>query len=421
MQRSLKFVKYLPGFGWQPTVLTVCPEDAAYPDVDETLLDEVPDTLQVAHTRAWDPYALYAGLLGQKKQETVGVGFLGEAEQNRRQKLARWVRANVFLPDARVGWVPFALRQAKALLNTEAYGAILTTGPPHSSHLIGRALARKYRLPWLVDLRDPWTDIDYYDELPMARLARRQDAALERSVLAEASAVTVVSTAMQQRLATRIQSSCEVILNGFDPADFEGKTAVQTDHFVLAYIGNLNEARNPVALWKALHALDAVQSMPRLRVRLVGNVDPVVIKAAQDEGLEALIERHPYVPHPEAVAEMQGSALLLLLINRVPGAEGIMTGKLYEYLASGRPVLGIGPPQGDAAQVLKATAAGQMFDYEATEAIAASVQQHYAAWEAGTPASGAKEAALAPYSRLEQTRMLAALLDRMTLQQEGAV
>lgn len=416
VQRSLKFTKYLPQFGWHPTVLTVRPEHASYPDLDPDLAAEIPADVDVERTYAWDPYALYARVLQKEKQDVVSVGFLGEAEMNLRQRIARWIRANVFLPDARVGWVPFALRRGDALLWQDRYDAVLTTGPPHSVHLIGLALAHRHRLPWLTDFRDPWTEIDYYADLPMSAPAKAIDTLLERLVLHRATAATVVSEAMQRQMQRADGRAIAVIENGYDPADFEGVSGdISADEFVLAHIGNLNEARNPGALWEALARLNARQSMPKLRLSFVGNVEPAVLASAARHGFSDLIRTMPYLPHEEAIRRMKSSTMLLLSINRVKGAEGIATGKLYEYVASGRPVLGIGPPAGDAARVLHESGAGVLFDFDDAEGVAAHLRALYDAWERGEPLEGAAPQAVARYSRREQAGQLAGVLEQICM------
>jgi glycosyltransferase involved in cell wall biosynthesis len=414
VQRALKFAKYFPEFGWQPTVLTVNPEDASYPDRDESLLDEIPPDVRVEPTRAWDPYAVYARLLGKTKSETVGVGSFGESGKSWKQQVAKWVRANLFIPDARVGWVPFAVNKGREILRATPHDALLTTGPPHSTHLAGLMLSRQFNLPWVADFRDPWTDIDFAHQLPTTWLARTVDAALERKVLRRASAVTVVSPTWKRGLEERVPGRYQVIWNGFDPADFPSAEAgEQQEQFYITYVGSLNAARNPEALWQALRTLGAPSQMPELRVRFIGSVDPSVLARAQSLGLESIIQIQPYVPHAEAVREMQQSSILLLLINDVPNQQGIIPGKVYEYLAAARPVLAIGPPAGDSAAVLSRTGGGQMIGYEDVEGVRAYVERHYAAWRAGAPLQGASRAAALQFSRRSQTGELALLLDEL--------
>lgn len=412
VQRSLKFTKYLQEFGWNPTVVTVRPEQASYPDVDPDLGREIPDSVRLERTSAWDPYALYAKMLQRDKQDIVSVGFLGEADMNTRQRLARWVRANVFLPDARVGWVPFAAARGHRLLREQPFDAVLTTGPPHSTHVAGLVLKLIHQKPWVTDLRDPWTEIDYAAELPTSSAARAVNRRLERLVLSNADAGVVVSQSMGRSLLENHDVTLKVIENGFDPADFEAFDEPEgRDQFVIGHIGNLNKARNPDALWKALAELRPDETMPKLRIQLTGNVEPEVVSAASRYGVEHLIEATPYVPHDEAVRRMQATTLLLLCINRVEGARGITTGKLYEYLASGRPILGIGPTAGDAARVLGETDAGRMFAFDDVEGVRAYLRASYKAWDAGRALKGAETARSARYSRREQTRLLAEVLN----------
>lgn len=414
VQRPLKTVRYLPEAGWEPTVLTLRPEAAAYPDLDASLLADIPEDIPVLRTPAWDPYTLYARILGQDRQASIGVGFGGESDPNLKQRLGRWLRANFFLPDARVGWVPYATWEARALLAQQRFDAILTTGPPHSTHLIGRSLARRVKLPWVAEFRDPWVGHDFYHELPMSALAKRVDAHYEASVLQEADAVVGVSPALVRRLQDRGAAYAQLIWNGFDPADFESAApAVSRERFVIGYAGNMNASRNPEALWQALAQLREADAIPKLAVEFVGNVDPVVQASAERHGVADLLTVQPYLPHADAVAFMRRCALLLLVINRVPGNEGIVTGKVFEYLGTQRPILGLGPPHGDAAPLLADPEAGQMFGYEAVAEVAAMVRRQYEAWDQGSPLAGAAADALEPYSRRGQAHALADLLTHL--------
>lgn len=415
VQRVLKFVRYLPQFGWQPVVLTVRPEDASYPDPDPAMLAEVPETVPVERTRAWDPYALYARFLGREKQETVGVGFIHAGEESWKERLAKWVRANLFLPDARVGWVPFALRRARQLLRETSFDVVVTSGPPQSTHLIGAALAAQQHVPWVADFRDPWTDISYYRQLPLTPLARRFDAAQERRVLERADAVVTVGPSLAKLLMRKTATPIHVIFNGFDESDFEGVDPVATEGFVIAHVGNLMGQQNPEALWRALAQLRRDGRIPELRLRMVGHLDASVAERIAANGLEPILERVPYVPHIEAIRHMVGASLLLLNINHVPNAELIVTGKVFEYIASGRPVLGIGPVPGDAATLLEKTGAGQLFDWSDQAGIRDFVRVHYEAWKQGEPIAGADRGRVQALTRVHQAGQLAQLLDLIAM------
>ncbi len=411
VQRALKFVKYLPAYDWQPVVLTLDPDQAAYPDLDPGMLADVPTDVEVIRTGSWDPYRIYAGLSRKSKEDAVSVGFLSDAPITFRERVARWVRANVFIPDARVGWYFYALKKAKELVEAGKIDVVFTTGPPHSTHLIGRTLKRRYNIPWVADFRDPWSDIDFLEELPMSKFSRHLNASLEQSVLDEASAVLTISPAMQRKYTAKTRTRCKTIFNGFDEEDFEMPASTETDHFYIAHVGNMNAARNPEILWRMLAGNH--DAFPKLRIRLVGNVDGQVIKSLQDANLMDRVERLEYCPHSEAVQQMKESALLLLPINRVFSARGIVTGKLFEYLATGNPILGIGPIDGDAAAILDETGAGKMIDYEDEAGLRDFLNDTYQNWNTSNQAMSADGSAITQYSRKGQTGHLAGLLNEL--------
>lgn len=401
VQRPLKWVKYLPQAGVQPIVVTV--REGAYPQRDPSLLAEIPPGVSVHRTAAVDPFGLYARLTGRSREAAVAartddVGQGGGVAE----RLARWLRANVFVPDARVGWVPFALARALHLHRTEGFDVVVTTGPPHSVHLVGWALGRFANVPWIADFRDPWTDIHYLGALPRARPVARLDAALERAVLHAADAVVTVSPSWARLLAERAGRPVEVIPNGYDPADFEavrgGGFAVRERRGagppVVVHVGSLYKARNPHALWAALAAEPDLA-----RVRVVGRVGEAVRAAADAAG--ARVEWVPYVPHAEAVAALCEADVLLLATEPQAHEAGHVTGKLYEYVATGRPVLGLGDPHGDAAVVLAETGAGVMLARDDVEGVRAFLRGGYRGYggrprpEHARPAQAAALAALA--------------------------
>jgi len=418
VQRGLKFVKYLPDFGWDPIVLTVDPKSAAYPEIDEGLLDDIPDGVKIVRTDSWDPYTAYASLVGKKKSDAVGVGFLGADHDSWKEKVARFVRANLFFPDARVGWVRHARRAVREQLNSTNIDAIVSTGPPHSAHLIAASIAKSQNLPWIADIRDAWPDIAYADMLPTTKLARRWDLRIRNRVLRSATTHVAVTESLARQMSEGVSVPFHVIRNGFDPADFSDSKSKPLDGFNIVHTGSMAPARNPSSIWRILSRPDARARWPRLKLTFVGNVDGTIFRAASDAGLSHLLEHVPHVSHEEAIAYTTSATLLLLPINRVSSKAGIVTGKIYEYLMAGRPVLGLGDPDGEASSILRETGAGTMFDYDDIDAIAQELDRHYTAWNAGSPLDGASPGAAAPYSRREQTGQLASLLD--TILEGGA-
>jgi len=411
VQRVLQFVEFLRAEGWAPEVLTV--REGAYPNRDPDLLARMPSSVPVHRTRALDPYAIYQALTG-KAEEDLPTGSMDD-RNSWVERLSQWVRANFFLPDARVGWWPFAVCKGGRLLRTDQFDAVLSTGAPHSVHLIGSALHHWTGTPWVADLHDPWTDISYYDDLPHTRWARRIDAALERHVLASASAVTTVSPSWAELFASKAENQYRVVENGFSEEEFASiDETPPDDRFVLAHVGKLYASRTPTVVWAALERLHEAGAIPNLRLRLIGSVDPAVERALDEHGLTPLVERIPFRPHAEAIREMARSTLLLLVIERFAEAEGMITSKLYEYLASGRPVLGVGPPDGDAHALLRRHDAGSVVDWRDVDRAAEVLRLHYEAWAENSPRTGADRSELGAHSRRHQAHRMARVLDACT-------
>ena len=409
VQRTLKTVKYLREHGFEPVVLTV--EDGAAPSRDETLVEDLPDGLEVVRTRAPDPLSLYGRVTGKADVPTGAV-----ESQGLLPRLAVWVRANVFLPDARVGWVPFAVRAGTTLLRdghleARPFAAVVTSGPPHSVHLAGLRLQRT-GTPWIADFRDPWTAINFYDDLPMTPAARALDRRFERRVLRAADAVTTVSPTwarLLERTAGLVAGSVEVVHNGVDLEDVpDERGPVRRDAFALSHVGSLYATRDPAVVWQALRRLHEAGEIDRLVVRLVGKTDAGVLEAARASGVP--VEAVPYVTHAEAVREQARAGLLLLTIEPFAAEDGMITGKLYEYLAIGRPVLGVGPVGGDAAALLAETGGGAMHARDDLEGVTDAIRRHYRAWAAGCALEGAPRSAVAPYTRRAQTGRLAEIV-----------
>lgn len=413
VQRSLKMTRYLPEFGWEPVVVTVDPAFAAYPDQDPDLVADIPPDLHVVRTRSWDPYALYGRMKGKGKAEVVSTGFVQEGPISRAERLARWVRGNLFLPDARVFWVPFAVRAAAKVLENTPCDVVLTSGPPHSTHLAGWWLHQMHGIPWVADIRDPWTSIYYYESMPRTRIARTFDAYLERKIWAEASATVTVGEAMADHVEERSGKRPVVIRNGFDAADFAHTLPPSRpkNHCVMGFVGTFIGQQNPETLWEVWAKLRAEGRLSALRLRLTGAIDATVLHSLSRAGLRDVVEVQPYVPHAAAIQAMRDAHLLLLPINRTDGAERILTGKLFEYVASGTPVLALGPAGSEVGTVLREAGAGSMLHWEDRDGIAATLLNAYARWERGEEdAEPVLTPARAALSRQAQAQALANVL-----------
>ncbi len=364
VQRWLKFAKYLPEFGWQPVVYT--PSNPEYPSIDESLLKDVPESCEVIRQPITEPYDLYRKVVGLKSGEKIQTGFLTESEKPKKgEAFARWVRGNFFIPDARMLWVKPSVKFLVKYLKDHPVDLIVSTGPPHSMHLIARKLKARTGLRWIADFRDPWTNIDFYEELRLTPMADRKHRRLERQVLEESDAVLVIGTTMKTEFAQSVSAAkIHVVPNGFDAEDSENESVLPDAAFTIAHIGSFSPARNPHTLWKALAELKREgHSAGTMRIKTVGKVDVSVRRSIDEAGLTENFIHIPYLPHDQVIREQKKSSALLLVVNNTKNAKGILTGKVFEYLASKRPIVAIGPRDGDLAALLHETKGGPVFDY----------------------------------------------------------
>ncbi len=351
--RWLKLSKLLPEHGWQPVIYT--PENPEVVADDPGLLRDVRSDIEVIKRPITEPFNLYKRFTGRNVKEKVQVGFLNEKKQGGwKEDFALWVRSNFFIPDARVWWVRPSVSFLKEYLRKNPVDAIISTGPPHSMHLIALALKRALGVKWIADFRDPWTYIDFYTQLKLTSWADAKHKRLEREVLREADKVVTVSWHWAEDLRKLGAPKVEVITNGYDPDDLPSPPEPVDDAYSLVHIGSLSPTRNAPELWKALKALceEDPAFAAKFKLRFVGPVDHTIAESVEQAGLGAYLERTGRVTHEEAMRQMQRARVLLLLVNDTPNLMGILPGKLFEYISTGRPILGVGPNKGDMAKVL---------------------------------------------------------------------
>lgn len=367
VQRWLKFAKYLPLYGWEPVILTVDERFATYPATDNSLNEDIPPGLAVYKTGAIDYFRLY----NRDKSRIPSAGFAQDDSKGLKAGISRFIRGNFFLPDPRRGWNRPAFRKACELIEKENISRIITTSPPHSTQLIGLKL--KLRFPairWIADLRDPWTDIYYYDKFSPTFLSKAVDRSYERKVLKTADRIITVGNSLTDIFAARcpgIEDKTTIITNGYDDQDFSGPQPVDPAIFTISYIGTLSDDYPAGTLVKVLGSL--ARSGIEYRLRFVGKISDGQKKLIESLNNPAGIEFIPYSGHSLAISYMRSSTVLLLIIPEHRSSASIITGKIFEYLASCRPVICLGPVNGDAAMILKETGHGLCFDYGDAEGI----------------------------------------------------
>ena len=356
VQRWLKFVKYLPEFGVEPIVYV--PENPHYPIVDEKLVAEVPDSIKILKQPIKEPYG-WASLLSKKKTKTISSGIIKEQDPSFIEKVLLWIRGNFFIPDARKLWVKPSISYLAKVIADEGIQTIVTTGPPHSLHLIGLGLKKKYNIQWIADFRDPWTSIGYHKKLRLTESSRLKHEALEKSVLVKADKIIVTSKITKTEFGAITPKPIKVITNGFDD---ELKPVELDSKFTISHIGSLLTGRNPLGLWQAFRELIAENETFKnaLRLQLAGLVGEEVLQSIKDHGLTDYVKQLGYLSHDKVLETQQKSQLLLLLEIDSDETKGIIPGKLFEYFNAKRPILAIGPKGWEAGAMVAQHKAGNM-------------------------------------------------------------
>ncbi|NBQ47161.1 MAG: glycosyl transferase family 1, partial [Sphingobacteriia bacterium] len=364
VQRWLKFAKYMREFGYEPVIYTAL--NGEMPVVDHSLDKDVPPGLTILRQPIWEPYTFYKRFIGRKKDDKINASFLNEGRKSGgfAEKLSVWIRGNFFIPDARRFWIKPSIRFLENYIKQENIQLLISTGPPHSMHLIARGLKKKHpAMTWMADFRDPWTNIDFYSKLMLSKAADALHHRLELAVLSEADSVISIGESMD---------------------------------------------RNPTILWKALSQLVSAHAdfSHDLEIKLVGKVDVFVMDQIEAHGLSSFVRRIDYLPHDEVILEQRASKVLLLLVNNTKNAKGILTGKFFEYLAAQRPVLAIGPVDGDLAAILNETHCGCMSGFDDLEGLKDNLLRLYR--DKGT---FSESTAIKAYSRRVLTQKLCSLLE----------
>lgn len=384
VQRWLKMTKYLRDFGWEPIIFTVKNGEGSV--TDHSLFDQIPSDIETHRVAIWEPFELYKKFTGKTKNEKLAPGLVSSKKQSWSQRLSIWIRGNVFIPDARKFWIKPATKYLDQYLQNNNVDAIVSTGPPHTTHLIALNIKKKHSIPWLADFRDPWTNIDFYDKLKLTKWADRQHHKLELNVVKTADQVVTVSHTWAKDFEKTIGIRPIVITNGYDPEDFIPLDQSQLDKaFTITHAGSLNNDRNPHNLWKVLGEL--VQNDPEIRrklqIHLIGQVSPMTLEDLKRNGLQDNVELTPQLSHHVVIQKLQSSQVLLLLLNDAPNIGGIIPGKLYEYIGAKRPILCIGLESGDAASILRETRSGKVIEFENTQKMKTIILEYFGLYQKG--------------------------------------
>jgi hypothetical protein len=406
VQRWLKFVKYLQDFNVKPIVYI--PENPNYPIIDESLVNEIPKDITILKQPIKEPYG-FANVLAKKSSQNISKGIISEQKkQSFIEKILLFIRGNFFIPDARKNWVKPSVEYLSKYISNNSIEAIITTGPPHSLHLIGLQLKQKLKVNWLADFRDPWTSIGYHKQLKLTKSSIKKHKQLEKQVLLGADQVIVTSFVTQKEFQDITDKPITVITNGYDTE--KTKEAPLDSKFTLAHIGSFLSERNPEILWRVLADIKRENKVfqSQFQLNLVGTVSKEILESLEKHGLFQFVNLIGYVSHEKAIAYQRKSQLLLLIEINSEDTKCIIPGKLFEYMVSNRPIIAIGPEDSDVEQILKETNTGSYFNYTEYDRLKSVILEHYKAFQNNNLQS--QPIGLQQYSRRELTKKLSELI-----------
>jgi glycosyltransferase involved in cell wall biosynthesis len=408
VQRWLKFVKYLPDFGIQPVVYI--PENPTYPIIDKILVKEVSEKAIIIRHKIIEPYQI-ASFFSKNKTKKISSGIIpNKKKQSFLDKLFLLIRGNLFIPDARVFWVKPSVRFLEKYIAENSIDTIVTSGPPHSLHLIGLELKQKTNVKWIADFRDPWTTIGYHKSLRLSNYASKKHKFLEHKVLNAADNIIVTSKTTKTEFEAITLKPIEVITNGYDIEDTDKQDL--DAKFSLAHIGSFLSERNPAILWESLVAL--LSEIPdfnkHLEIKLIGAVSQEVLETITQFGLNPYVNNLGYVSHADAIAHQKKSQALLLIEIDSEETRSIIPGKLFEYMVSGRPVIAIGPIHSDFEEIISHTNTGVFLHYSEKEKLKNVILDYYNQYLEGKLKSNG--VGLQKYSRKSLTKELVELLSK---------
>jgi glycosyltransferase involved in cell wall biosynthesis len=406
VQRWLKFVKYLPKFEIEPIVY--CPENPSYPITDESLIDEIPNNITVLKQPIREPYGM-AKLFSKKSTKTISSGIIPKRrKQSLLQRVMLYIRGNFFIPDARKNWVTPSVQYLSNYITDQNIKTIITTGPPHSLHLIGKALKERLDLKWIADFRDPWTTIGYHKALKLTTTSKAKHVKLESEVLRAADHIIVTSNHTKKEFKTKTKRPITVITNGYDTHKIQIDKKDQL--FTMSHIGSLLSNRNPELLWQVLSELIKNNKAfnDAFRLNLIGVVSDDVIESLRSYGLHNHMNITGYINHDEAIRYQMKSQILLLVEINSKDTKAIIPGKLFEYLIAETPILAIGPKDSDVQQIILTTNTGSYFTYDQKELLKVQILEWFKAYQDDSLKINA--IGLKPYSRRELTKKLSALI-----------
>ncbi len=406
INRILKFYKYLPEFGWEPIILTVDKGD--FPFVDESLEKQVRKDTAIFRARIFSVHSVFQKISPTSKNEFIPYGFTDHTTKGLKGKISRWVKYN-FIPDTRILWKGAAIRRAKQILREHKIDLVFSSSPPQTNHIIARKISKKYRIPWVADFRDPWTDVFWLNyQSKRMKLIHSIDKKMEKNTIADMDAVITVSPHLVSLISQKTPKKIHLIYNGYDEDMFDlPDKKILKDKFVITYAGSMSYSQKPSALFRALEKLSSEKDFrDKTTIRFIGNFPLFLHEMISRSSLKENFEMLEYTEHMKAIELIASSSLLLMIVPETPDNKCIVTSKLFDYLAVRTQILSFGPADGDAAEVIEKARSGKSFNYNDSENSAEFILKIFNKWKQNEVYADVNDEYISSFSRRNLTGQL---------------
>lgn len=418
VQRVLKFVRYLPLYKWEPYVLTV--KDGDFPARDETLLNEIPKDLKIYRTKILEPYNIYRKFTGLQKNSAIDVENIPHEGKKLsfKQKLVSFIRSNFFIPDARIGWRKYALKEGMKIIEDEKINLIYSSSPPYTCSLIARDLKRRTGIKWVAGFRDPWTD---FLNTPRRRgIARKIDKSMEHSVFKEADTIEVVCNGIMEDITSKYidigRNKIHVLPNGYDESDFPvNYKSPKNEKFTVTYTGSMYGVRNPSTFLKALEELnnEGLLNPENIIINFVGRFGKEIIEMLHNSPFRKSINIVNYVSHSKSIKYLLDSDALLLIVDDTKDVSKIITGKVFEYIRAKKPVIAVGKKGSDIEKLLTETGCGKLASHNDIITLKEIIMQYYTSYKQDTSVCSFNDDVINSYSREKLTQKLSEIFNQV--------
>ena len=415
VQRWVDFARLLLKENIQTTVVTIDEKVATFPLLDDSLNEKVPDKIAVHKTDTSELFWLYKKVTGKKSVKPVGLS--NEKKEGFKQKVAKFIRGNLFLPDPRRGWGKHAYAKAKELLLSEEYTCVITAGPPQSTHLVGLKLKKELGVNWIADFHDEWTDHWVLKQFYRTALANYFDRLLEKKVLNSADVVLshcqAAKELLESKISEKVKHKFRIIYMGYDEDYFQNITQKQSNEFKIVYTGTIGKSYHPETFFKALRKVISKFNHLTIKFVFAGMMASEIQHSIKEIGVEQYIENLGYISHEEAIEVLKSGNLLLLMNPIFDGEQRILPGKLFEYLAVKTPVLNLASPDGQSAQIINKSHAGKSFAHHSEKEIEEYLEKQINSWEENNRITHLNENDISIYSRQFAVEQLREIIDKM--------